>query len=171
MGRRLGIVSPSAMMVLVVAAGLAGSCGGGPRESGGEAGGGRGRKESAPDSLEATVKLNEGGYAIGEPIVMTLEVTNKTDRTLELTYPSAQRYDFVVMKGKESIWRWSGGKMFAQVIARYQLARGDTIAYEYTWDQTRADGTKPGLGAYTVEGMLMVSPPLKTGTRTFGIVD
>lgn len=123
------------------------------------------------DSLKASVTLNEGGYAIGEPVSMTLEVVNPTDRSIRLTFPSAQRYDFVVKKGKQTIWRWSGGRMFAQVVGRHVMAPGDTIAYEYTWDQTGADGTKPGLGAYTVEGMLMISPPLKTGPKTFGIVD
>ena len=102
---------------------------------------------------------------------ITLEVTNKADRTVTLTFPTAQRYDFIIKKGKQTIWQWSAGRMFAQVVGRYELAPGDTISYEYTWDQTGADGTKPGLGAYTIEGLLMLSPPFRVGPKTFGIVD
>jgi hypothetical protein len=164
---RAGILSLLAALLLVLAvASLIVSCGGKdkrPREDAVDA--------ARADSLAARVKLNEGGYAIGEAIVMTLEVANTAGRTIHLTFPSAQRYDFVVKKGKETIWQWSGGRMFAQVLGRYELAPGDTTTYEYTWDQTKADGAKPGLGAYTIEGMLMISPPLKTPAKTFGIVD
>jgi hypothetical protein len=166
MHRTFGIVSPVGAVPLVIAALLLASCGTGGRTSrDGPAGG------AEPDSLRADVILNEGGYAVGERVVMTLEVVNLTDRTLRLTFPSAQRYDFIVSRGKATIWRYSDGRMFAQVLGRYDLAPGDTIAYEYAWDQIGADGTKPGLGAYTVEGILMITPPLKTGPKTFGIVD
>ena len=124
-----------------------------------------------PDLLAADIKLNYGSYAVGEPIVMTIEVTNKAERTITLTFPSAQRYDFIVKKGKETIWQWSAGRMFAQVVGRYEIAPGETLAYEYTWDQAAQDGTKPGLGAYTIEGLLMLSPPFRVGPKTFGIVD
>jgi hypothetical protein len=142
------------------------SCGGQGRGKSGEP-----MREAPPDSLAARIVLDEGSYAIGEPIVMTLEVVNRTDRGITLTFPTAQRYDFVVRHGKAIVWQWSDGRMFAQVLGRYELAPRDTIAYEYRWDQTLMDGTKPGLGAYTIEGMLMISPPLETGAKTFGIVD
>jgi hypothetical protein len=128
-------------------------------------------KPAKPDLLAADLKLNEGSYAVGEPIVMTIEVTNKADRTITLTFPSAQRYDFIVKRGKQTIWRWSDERMFAQVVGRHEIAPGETLAYEYTWDQTTADGTKPELGAYTVEGLLMLSPPFEVGPKPFGIVD
>jgi hypothetical protein len=106
-----------------------------------------------------------------EPIVMTLEVTNTTDRHMKLVFPSAQRFDFVVRQGKRTIWQWSAGRMFAQALGRYEMAPDETISYEHTWDQTGGDGTKPPLGAYTIEGMLMISPPLDTEPKSFGIVD
>ena len=151
---------------MLVAALLLASCGRGGRTSREDQVGGL-----KPDTLQASVILNEGGYAMGEPVGMTLQVVNITDRSIRLTFPSAQRYDFIVSRGKAAIWRYSDSRMFAQVLGRYDLAPGDTVSYEYTWDQSGTDGTKPGLGAYTVEGMLMITPPLKTGPKTFGIVD
>lgn len=155
-----GLLPVLAVTALIV------SCGGKGKGSGKD-----GMDAARTDSLEARVELNEGGYAMREPVVMTLAVANTTGRTLHLTFPSAQRYDFVVKKGKETIWQWSEDWTFAQVLGRYELGPGDTMTYRHVWDQTKADGTKPGLGAYTLEGMLMISPPLKTPAKTFGIVD
>jgi hypothetical protein len=171
MQTRAGILSPIvAVVMLSVCAALITSCGCKCRR-GGDGAGGDSPDRAEPDLIEADIRLNEGGYAMGEPIVMTLEVTNRAERAITLTFPSAQRYDFIVKKGKQTIWQWSGGRMFAQVVGRYELAPGETISYEYTWDQTAADGTKPGLGAYTIEGLLMLSPPFRVGPETFGIVD
>jgi hypothetical protein len=160
----------SAVLILSVCAALMTSCGCKCR-SGGDNPEADLSRPATPGLLGADIKLNGGGFAMGEPIVMTLEVTNKADRTVTLTFPTAQRYDFIIKKGKQTIWQWSAGRMFAQVVGRYELAPGDTISYEYTWDQTGADGTKPGLGAYTIEGLLMLSPPFRVGPKTFGIVD
>ena len=170
MQTRAGIVSVASLVVLLSVAVLLPSCGGRDKRAGD--GSGRGSASGAkPDLLTADIKLNEGGYAIGEPIVMTIEVTNKAERPITLTFPSAQRYDFIVKQGKQTIWQWSAGRMFAQVVGRYEIAPGDTISYQYTWDQTALDGTKPGLGAYTVEGLIMLSPPFRVGPKAFGIVD
>jgi hypothetical protein len=93
---RYGVV-----VVFIVAGILSGSCGGKRVEDGGE-----GAAPGAADSLEARISLNEGSYAVREPVVMTLTVRNITDRTLNLTFPTAQRYDFIVGKGKLAIWQW-----------------------------------------------------------------
>jgi len=171
MQTRAGIVLVVGLILLLsVAVALLPSCGGRDKRDGegvvsGAGGGPR------PDLLTADIKLNGGSYAIGEPIVMTITVTNKAERAITLTFPSAQRYDFIVKKGKEAVWQWSAGRMFAQVVGRYEIAPGDTISYQYTWDQTALDGTKPGLGAYTIEGLVMLSPPFRVGPKAFGIVD
>jgi len=160
MRSRAGIVSFVALILLVSAgAVLLSSCGG------------RGKGGGRPDLLGADITLNEGSYAIGEPIVMTLTVISKADRTITLNFPTAQRYDFIVKKGKRTVWRWSASRMFAQVAGKYEIAPGDTLSYQHTWDQTTSDGTKPELGAYTIEGLLMLSPPFRVGPKTFGIVD
>jgi hypothetical protein len=129
------------------------------------------RSVAGVKTLAAQVRLNEGSYAAGEPVVMTLQVVNLSASPLHLTFPTAQRYDFIVTRGRERVWEWAGGRMFAQVIGGYDLAAGDTLTFHYTWDQTGADGTKLTLGAYTIEGMLMTSPPVVTAPRAFGIVD
>jgi hypothetical protein len=168
---RAGIVSLGVLLLVPVACTLFLASCAGKRGGSEETSPGGLMDQAIADSLEAGVTLNAGGYAMDEPIKMRLEVVNTAGRAITLTFPSAQRYDFIVKKGKQTIWQWSEGRMFAQVLGRYDLGPGDTISYEYKWDQTAGDGTKPGLGAYTFEGLLMISPPLKTERKTFGIVD
>jgi hypothetical protein len=124
-----------------------------------------------PDSLELSIMLNAGSYAIGEAVVMTLQVRNVLDRSVSLTFPSAQSHDFIVRKGKKIIWRWSHGMMFAQVLRRHEVAPGKTMSFEYEWDQITIDGERPGLGRYTVQGVVATAPRMVTEEKPFGIVD
>jgi hypothetical protein len=126
---------------------------------------------SLTDSILVSVELNEGSYAIGEPVVMRLIAGNSTGRNINLTFPTAQRFDFIVRQDKRVIWQWSDEKAFAQVTGRESLRPGDSISYEYKWDQKLPDGTNPDLGAYTIQAMLMTQPTFTSRQKRFGVVD
>lgn len=141
-------------------------------------GGDKGRKqEAAPaeqvgaDSVTAYVDLRERGYAGLEPVPMKLVVRNETERTLRFTFPTEQRFDFVVTKVKEPVWAWSEGRTFSEDTGHLSIAPGDSLIYEYTWDGRKADGSLPRLGRYRVKGVLMTAPPIETGTGKFAVVD
>ena len=143
--------------------------------SGGD--GGRGGSRDAPmehvgaDSVRAYIGLREMGYAALEPVPMRLVVKNVSGRTLRLTFPTAQRFDFVVEKDRRPVWSWSEGRAFAQLLKRLVLAPGDSLVYEHAWNGKLADGRTPRLGRYSAKGMLMTLPPVQTGEKQFGIVD
>ena len=63
-----------------------------------------------------------------------LHVINATKKRVELTFPSGQRYDFVVMDsvGRE-MWRWGTGRMFTQVLRNTPLGGGESLDIEETW--------------------------------------
>jgi len=123
------------------------------------------------DSLVVTVELDQGSYAIGEPITMKLRVTNTTSRSLKIFFPTAQRYDFIVGKGDAPLWQWSEGVMFAQVTSALILDPDATITYEVTWNQMTRTGKALSLGRYTIEGILMTQPKVTSEPKPFGIVD
>jgi len=123
------------------------------------------------DSLEMLVALDSGSYAVDEPLKMRLTVLNRTDRALTLRFATAQRFDFVVRQGGKVIWQWSADMMFAQAVGRETIAPGDSLAYTAEWNQRLSDGTNPGLGAYTLQGILKTSPETAAPERPFGIVD
>lgn len=169
------------LAALCVAACLVGvSCDGGKGREGDAARDGGGEPPAAgkvpaeqvgADSVTAYVVLKEMGYAVLEPIPMKLVVRNETGRTLRLTFPTAQRFDFRIRKYREPIWSWSDGRMFAQAGERLAIEPGDSVTYEYTWDGKLADGSLPRLGRYWARGVLMTAPPIQTEERQFGIVD
>ena len=128
--------------------------------------------QKAPgDSLKVEVDLTERGYALPEPVVITLRVTNIKEEDLTLTFPTAQRYDFIVKKGKQIVWVWSEGRMFAQAIGRETLKTGETFSYEVIWDQSGLESIQPPLGTYTVHGILKTTLEIASEEREFGIVD
>lgn len=63
-----------------------------------------------------------------------LHVTNTTKKRVELTFPSGQTYDFVVLDslGRER-WRWASGRMFTQTLRNKLLAGGESLDLEETW--------------------------------------
>ena len=163
------------LIVLVLSAASLSSCGGCQcgKKSGDAAAPSPGNalQENPGDSLKVEVDLTERGYALVEPVVMTLKVTNIKEEDLTLTFPTAQRYDFVVKKGKQIVWVWSEGRMFAQAIGRETLKAGETFSYEITWDQSGLESIQPPLGAYTVHGILKTTQEIASEEREFGIVD
>ena len=115
--------------------------------------------------------LDAGSYAIGEPMEMKLTVTNVTDRTVTVTFPTAQRFDFVIKRDGKPVWQWAADMMFAQSVTREEIAPLDSLVLGTKWDQVLPDGTNPGLGAYTIQGVLKTRPERVTNEKRFGIVD
>ena len=65
---------------------------------------------------------------------LSLYVNNNTKKSVELTFPSGQTYDFVVLDtvGRE-LWRWGNGRMFTQALRNTLLSGGESVGYEETW--------------------------------------
>lgn len=125
----------------------------------------------AADSVEVSLSLDAGSHAVGEPIRMRMVARNVADRALELTFPTAQRADFVVKSQGREVWRWSADMMFAQTVGVETLAAGDSLVFACEWNQALGNGTNAPLGAYTVHGVLKTAPERTTGEKRFGIVD
>jgi hypothetical protein len=61
--------------------------------------------------------------------------------------------------------------MFAEVLGSETIEPGDSLVYEAEWDQKLGDGTNPGLGAYTIRGILKALPEVASREKRFGVVD
>jgi hypothetical protein len=77
-------------------------------------------------SLQAT--------AVGDSVHFVLQVTNVSERAVELNFRSGQSYDFVVQDeaGRE-LWRWSADMMFTQALRRERVEPGATLVFEESW--------------------------------------
>ena len=87
--------------------------------------------------------------ANGAEISLALLVVNNTKKTVELTFPSGQTHDFVVVdsSGRE-VWRWARGRMFTQTLRNKLLGGGETLEVE-----ERVRDTLPP-GRYTARAVL-----------------
>lgn len=108
-------------------------------------------------------RTDKDKYSVGEEVKMSVTVTNKGSTSIELVFTSAQRYDFIVLKDDNEVWRWSTGKMFAMVLERLLLKPGEGQTYTERWKPNDVTPRK-----YEVVGIIMSRPPLKA-TCTFNV--
>ena len=70
----------------------------------------------------------------GAAIHFALAVVNRGKKSVELTFPSGQTHDFVVVDslGRE-VWRWGKGRLFTQALQNKMLSRGETLSMTESW--------------------------------------
>lgn len=122
---------------LLIAGALAFACG--PRaHSSGASADSVARLHTRRDSSVAArfgVRQEEGAYRFA------LDVTNVGPKRVEITFPSGQAYDFVVVDsvGRE-VWRWADGRMFTQTLQNKTLSGGDTMRIAEAWEPAGLHG-------------------------------
>lgn len=91
----------------------------------------------------AQIKLasNFGVHVDHHAAHFALDVTNAGASGVEITFPSGQAYDFVVLDsvGRE-VWHWAEGRMFTQALQNKLLSSGDTMRIAEEWDARTAKG-------------------------------
>ena len=105
--------------------------------------------------LISDLRLDEGRrqFSPGQPIAITLLLTNCVASDSRLFYPTSQRYDFIV-KGAQGaeVWRWSTDQVFAQARGEVTIRSGERVTYSETWDQRDRAGQQVPSGRYEVFG-------------------
>jgi hypothetical protein len=133
-------------------AALAAPCGGGPE--GAAAAGLELRLEVADAAGVAAAR-----FATGAAVSLALEVRNLGDAPRRLEFATARTHDFAVIDaGGREVWRWSRGRLFAQVLSEIELAPGEARRFAAAWDQRDAAGQPAPPGRYRVEGELACLP-------------
>lgn len=96
----------------------------------------RTKKSAAKPDARLDSKLNV--TVARNDVRLALDVRNVGGKHAELTFPSGQAYDFVVVDsvGRE-VWRWSGGRMFTSGVQNKQLGVGDAMQVSESWDSPK----------------------------------
>lgn len=89
-------------------------------------------------SLDATV-TDDG-------VAFELTVENAGSNPANLSFPNALKADFAVLDGDAEVWRFSDGRMFAQMIQQETLDPGATATYRGRWEDPRS-GTFTAVGS------------------------
>jgi len=112
---------------------------------------GRCRSSPAGRSLEVTLTTPAATVGAGEPIVMTLSVTSRARKPVDLRFRSGQRYDFAIRDGKGKVlWRWSDGRVFTQALGAETIAPGTTLSWQETFPETLDAGSYELIGTIPV---------------------
>jgi hypothetical protein len=104
-----------------------------------------GGRDSSGLNAELSVRTS------GAEITFSLRIVNNTKKGVELTFPTGQTHDFVVVDslGRET-WRWSQGRMFTQALRNKLLDRGEALELSETMKRD-----KPlSAGRYTARAQL-----------------
>jgi len=108
----------------------------------------------AKPSVNAHLYVHTGASSLR----IAMQVVNSSKRRIELTFPSGQTYDFVILDslGRE-MWQWSAGRMFTQALRNKVLKVGETMELEETWHApTLAPGRYLARGVLTSENFPLV---------------
>lgn len=93
----------------------------------------------------------------GKPNLYILRVTNPLNRKLEVTTPTGQIYDFLLLKDGKKIWQWSDGRNFTQAVQKLSFAAKETKVYYVQYEAT-TPGNYQLYGFFKGEGNKSIGP-------------
>jgi hypothetical protein len=68
-------------------------------------------------------------------VTLTLNITNTSERRVELTFPSGQTHDFAVLDSAgKVVWQWSEGRLFTQAMQNKLLTSRESAKYQERWN-------------------------------------
>jgi len=107
--------------------------------------------------LRDSTGLATTSFRFGESIRFDLEVRNRTATTVNLVFPDAQIYDFVVLDSNSTRirWRWSDNMAFAQVVTELTFDPYSSKSYSVVWDGVQDNGNQLPPGDYRARGVLV----------------
>lgn len=123
------------------------------------------------DSLAITLDA-PATLAAGRSVIITIRLTNRTDRTLDLSLRGREIvFDLIVSREDGAVvWRRLEGEMIPAILRLEQLAPGAELVLEATWDGRDQRGRPLPSGNYALRGEVLTdAAPLATPERRFRI--
>lgn len=98
-------------------------------------------KRHAQKADDVRLASNFGVRVEQHSLRFALDVVNPGRKGIEITFPSGQAYDFVVLDsvGRE-VWHWAEGRMFTQALQNKVLSSGDTLRIAESWNAPAMKG-------------------------------
>jgi hypothetical protein len=130
---------------------------------------------SVNGSFELTVSVEKTVYSVGEPVNITLAITNISKQTVSFTH-TGMDFDFVVTNDTDNvIYQWSIGRAFPLFEMIEQLRPGENVTATFTWPQicnanTSTANTPVSPGTYYIVGKSNPIYGLKTAPVQIMIV-
>jgi hypothetical protein len=91
---------------------------------------------SVNGSFELTISVEKTVYSLGEPVNITLSITNISKQTVNFTH-TGMDFDFLVTNDTDNlVYQWSIGRAFPMFAMIEPLQPGENVTATYTWPQT-----------------------------------
>lgn len=121
-------------------------------------------KESPPAEVETTygpvkltMRLNKTIYVLGEPVKITLTVTNISNETVLLSFCSPCKTNFVVYnKASQTIFDYFTTRIWADISSGLLLDSGESLSQTLTWNQLEIDNFPPFASRHAQSGIYYV---------------
>ena len=110
------------------------------------------------DGLKLTLTLDKTKYEVGEPVNVTLTLTNVSNKTIDFTHTGLD-FDFRVTNDTNNlVYQWSRYRAIAQFICIMPLSPGQNLTASFLWPQTcnfsdSVKGMPVSAGAYSISGL------------------
>lgn len=94
----------------------------------------QGTKKTASKNSKTPVAAQLSVHTSESAIRLALRVVNTGTKRVEITFPSGQTHDFIILDslGRE-VWRWANGRMFTQTLQNRLLSSGEALDVDETW--------------------------------------
>jgi hypothetical protein len=109
------------------------------------------------NDIEYYMAIDQFTYVIGDSVHMNYRISNRSSSPITFYFNTAQQYDFFVTQNSVSIWHWSFGFVFAQVIWFMTVNPGNSTEVFYSWNMTDYFGDPISPGNYEVTGIYACS--------------
>jgi hypothetical protein len=119
--------------------------------------------EGVSGALQLTMALEKTEYTLGEPVNITLTLTNISNETTTIDFSAYNNFDFRVYNGTNStLYQWSNhwlGVAVPQVIWLETLNAGESLSENFVWSQTcyntgLSEGVPISSGEYNIVGQI-----------------
>ena len=86
------------------------------------------------DDLLLTITIDKPLYHMGDVMHVTLKLTNTNpEKLMHITYSTSQKFDLEILSEDGLVvYKWSKGRVFAQVITSITLNPGETIEQSFS---------------------------------------
>ena len=98
--------------------------------------------------IELTMSIEKTVFNFGEPVNVTLTLTNVSQKTVNYVH-TAMNFDFIVYNSTNNVvYQYTSGKAFPMIAQVEPLAPGENVTATYVWPQTMNALNDPTLTPY-----------------------
>lgn len=111
-----------------------------------------------PSDLEIKAWPEKPEIIAGETATFTIQIRNRTDKTINIFYPTGQRWDYAVYHAGMQIYRWSQGMRWEEAPHSVPLRPGQPMTYQMSWQSLDRMNRPLPQGVYHLHAMVMTRP-------------